>query len=201
MKRIFKIYGFFGALRLIRDKIFTLLFYPKSRIVRLPVYIRGKKGIIGAENLTTGINLRIDIISYTNCNPLLVIGKNVEINDYVHIGVAEGVSIGDNTLIASKVFISDHNHGNYNDDNQSSPDEKPILRKLKHSKITIGKNVWIGEFVAILPGVTIGDGAIIGAMSVVSKDIPANTIAVGSPAKPIKKYDEISNKWIKILNN
>lgn len=198
MKRVFKIYGFFGTLRLIRDKIFTILFYTKARIVRLPVYIRGKKGIVGGENLTTGINLRIDIISYANCNPVLTIGKNVEINDYVHIAVAEGVSIGDNTLIASKVFISDHNHGSYNGDNQSSPKEKPIARKLEYSKIVIGSNVWIGEFVAILPGVTIGDGAIIGAMSVVTKDIPPYTIAVGCPARPIKKYDEITKEWIKI---
>lgn len=197
---MFKIYGFFGFIRLLRDKLFTFIFYPQARIVRLPLYIRGKKGIRGAENLTTGINLRIDIISSANCNPVLNIGKNVEINDYVHIGVAEGITIGDNTLIASKVFISDHNHGNYNGNNQSNPMEKPSSRILKSSKVNIGSNVWIGEFVSILPGVTIGDGVIIGAMSVVSKDIPANTIAVGIPAKVIKKYDLIKKEWIKTIN-
>lgn len=195
-----KIYGFFGFLRLLRDKLFTLIFYPQARIVRLPLYIRGKKGIRGAENLTTGINLRIDIISSASCNPVLNIGKNVQINDYVHIGVATGVTIGDNTLIASKVFISDHNHGNYKGNNQSDPMEKPISRILKSANVTIGSNVWIGEFVSILPGVTIGDGVIIGAMSVVSKDIPSNTIAVGIPAKVIKKYDVIKKEWIKIKN-
>ncbi|MGO4816970.1 acetyltransferase [Flavobacterium sp. W22_SRS_FP1] len=193
-----KLYGFWGYIKLIRDKIFTIIFFPNARIVRLPIYIRGRKGIRGAENLTTGVNLRIDIINSDISTPILDIGKNVEINDYVHIGVADSVSIGDNTLIASKVFISDHSHGSYSGDNQSSPNSTPICRALKSKKVAIGKNVWIGEFVCILPGVTIGDGSIIGAMSVVTKDIQANSIAVGSPAKVIKIYDETRCQWVSI---
>ena len=193
-----KLYGLWGFIRLIRDKIFTIIFFPNARIVRLPIYIRGRKGIRGAENLTTGVNLRIDIINSDISNPILDIGKNVEINDYVHIGVADSVSIGDNTLIASKVFISDHNHGAYSGDIHSSPNATPISRALESKKVSIGKNVWIGEFVCILPGVTIGDGSIIGAMSVVTKDIQANSIAVGSPAKVIKIYDETRCLWVSI---
>lgn len=68
-------------------------------------------------------------------------------------------------------------------------------------EVHIGNNVWIGEFVSILPGVTIGDGSIIGSTSVVSKDIPAFSIAVGSPAKVIKTYDKDTNKWVNINNN
>jgi len=196
MFEIFEIYGLYGTFRLIRDKLFTLLYFSKARIIRLPVYIRGKKGIVGAENLTTGINLRIDIIKSEIIKPKLTIGKNVQFNDYVHIAVAAGVSIGDNTLIASKVFISDHNHGSYTGLNQSNPNEDPIRRTLISREVVIGKNVWIGEYVCILPGVSIGDGAIIGAMSVVTKDIPSNSIAVGSPASVIKKYDEVNNVWI-----
>lgn len=195
MKKVYEIYGFFGIIRLIKDKILTILFYPKARIVRFPIYVRGKKGIKGGKNLTTGINLRIDIINSSENNCFLTIGNDVQINDYVHIGVSHGVAIGDNTLIASKVFISDHNHGNYKGENQSTPYEKPISRILESQEVKIGKNVWIGEFVSILPGVTIGDGAIIGAMSVVTKDIPANSIAIGSPAKVIKVYDEKLKKW------
>lgn len=200
MKKVYEIYGFFGTVRLIRDKIFTILFFPKARIVRLPLYIRGKKGITGGINLTTGINLRIDIINSNGKKSFLNIGNDVQINDYVHIGVSSGVTIGDNTLIASKVFISDHNHGSYSGENQSSPYEEPISRILKSQEVKIGKNVWIGEFVSILPGVTIGDGAIVGAMSTVTKDIPANSIAVGSPAKVIKLYNERLKKWEPKIN-
>lgn len=106
----------------------------------------------------------------------------------------------DNTLIASKVFISDNNHGNYNSDIQSKPNTAPIDRELFSKEVHIGRKVWIGEFVSILPGDTIGDGSIIGSRSVVSKDIPAFSIAVGSPARVIKLYDRNTNKWVKINN-
>jgi lipopolysaccharide O-acetyltransferase len=199
MLKYFKIYGMYGLIRLLRDKLFTYFYYPNARIIRLPFFIRGKKGIKGAKFLTTGINLRIDVIFGENYTPILHIGDNVQINDYVHIAVAKGVYIGDNTLIASKVFISDHNHGNYTGDNQSSPMTPPIERELFSREVKIGSNVWIGEFVSILPGVTIGDGSIIGSMSVVTKDIPEYSIAVGSPAKVIKTYDKDTNKWINII--
>jgi len=200
MLKYYKIYGMYGLIRLVRDRLFTYFYYPNARIIRLPFFIRGRKGIKGAKFLTTGINLRIDVIFEKNFTPILLIGDNVQINDYVHIAVAKGVYIGDNTLIASKVFISDHNHGNYTGNNQSSPMTPPIERELFSKEVKIGSNVWIGEFVSILPGVTIGDGSIIGSMSVVTKDIPEFSIAVGSPAKVIKKYDKDTNKWINIIS-
>ena len=68
-------------------------------------------------------------------------------------------------------------------------------------EVHIGNNVWIGEFVSVLPGVTIGEGSIIGSTSEVSKDIPAFFIAVGSPAKVIKTFNKDTNKWEMINNN
>ncbi len=201
MFKYFKIYGIYGLIRLFRDKLFTYLIYPKARIIRMPFYIRGINGIRGAKSLTTGINLRIDIIIKKKNTPILFIGDNVQLNDYVHIAVAKGVYIGDNTLIASKVFISDHNHGNYKGYNQSSPFTIPIERELFSKEVKIGSNVWIGEFVTIMPGVTIGDGSIIGSMCVVTKDIPAFSIAVGIPCKVIKTYDKTLNKWVNVINS
>jgi lipopolysaccharide O-acetyltransferase len=68
---------------------------------------------------------------------------------------------------------------------------------LYSSPVIIEENVWIGEYVSILPGVTIGRGSIIGSMSVVNKNIPAFCIAVGAPAKVIKRYNFTTNKWEK----
>jgi lipopolysaccharide O-acetyltransferase len=99
-------------------------------------------------------------------------------------------------LIASCVFISDHNHGRYDElDMASSPAVPPADRPLSSKPVRIGNNVWLGEYVCILPGVTIGDGSIIGASSVVTHDIPANSIAAGNPARVIRVFDSLTNSW------
>ena len=123
----------------------------------------------------------------------------MQINDFVHINAVDCVKIGNNVLIASKVFITDLAHGSYRgDDNDSSPEEIVINRKLSSKSVEIGDNVWIGELVSILPGVQIGKNCIIGANSVVTKSIPDNCIAVGNPAKIIKKYNFETKHWEKI---
>src|SRR6185436_12656439 len=180
--------GFFGAVRLMRDFLFTKIFYPQCRILRIPVYIRGRRYIDFGKGLTTGTNLRIDAFPnfIGNSNQVLKIGDDVEINDYVHIAAVLSIEIGSHVLIASKVFITDHNHGNYTGNEQSHPMEHPRDRKLVAKPVKIEDNVWIGEYVTILPGVTVGRGSIIGTSSVVTRDIPPYTIAVGIPAKVIK---------------
>jgi acetyltransferase-like isoleucine patch superfamily enzyme len=119
-------------------------------------------------------------------------------NDYVHITAMESVKIGDNVLLASKIYISDCAHGSYSGDkNDSHPAIAPDKRPLYSKPVLIEDNVWLGEFVSVLPGVTIGKGTIVGANSVVSKNLPPYIIAVGTPAKPIKKFNFETNKWEK----
>ncbi len=162
------------------------------------VWLTGNYASVG-KNLRLGKRCRVEVISEHNgivYHPRLIIGNNVSINDDVHIGCVDKVTIGDDVLLAGKIYISDHNHGNYKGQEQSSPDEPPSSRPLSYSPVLIGNRVWIGEMVSILPGVTVGDGCIIGANSVVSRDIPPQTIAVGAPAKPIKKFDTATGLWI-----
>ena len=119
------------------------------------------------------------------------------VNENVHIAATHSVTIGDDVLMASRIYISDHHHGNYSGEVQSSPDMTPKDRPLTaDAKVVIGDRVWIGEMVSVLAGVTIGEGCIIGSGSVVSKDIPPHCIAVGSPARVIKRFDFMENKWI-----
>ncbi|UFQ99161.1 DapH/DapD/GlmU-related protein [Pseudomonas wenzhouensis] len=191
-------YGFFTFIYLLFSKVSTLLISPQSRLIRIPFFIRNKNNISFGRNLTTGVGCRIDAFVEDADETKIYFGDNVQINDYVHIASMEKVVIGNNVLIASKVFISDHNHGGYSGDIHSSPLTAPASRPIISSPVIIEDNVWIGEFVSVLPGVTIGKGAVIGANSVVTTDIPANSIAVGAPARVIKRFDFEISKWVRV---
>ncbi len=198
MKNLFKTYGAFGLISLMIFWIRTKFVFSNARIIRFPFRIRGKQLISVGKGFTTGFNCRIDAYSSLNNKKIISIGENVQINDYVHIAAVEGIVIEDNVLIASKVFITDHNHGKYTGEDCDRPLSIPINRKLVSKKVFIRKNVWVGEFVTILPGVTIGEGSIIGSMSVVNKSIPAHSIAVGSPAKVVKVFNKKNRLWEKV---
>ena len=114
---------------------------------------------------------------YTDCGKNIKIGKNVFINACCRFQDQGGIEIGDGALIGHNTTIATLNH-----------DFNPQKRQnIKPSPVKIGKNVWIGSDCTILPGVEIGDGAIIGAGSVVTKSVPPNTIAVGNPARVIRQ--------------
>ncbi len=191
-------YGWIGLVGLIFDLIRTRIIHPKARLIRWPFYLRGAPRISLGKGLTTGVGVRLEA-SATVGDLCLIIGDDVQLNDAVHIGAIERVEIGNHTLIASRVFISDHNNGSYNARNlESIPKVPPIERPWISSPVKIGSNVWIGEQVCILPGVTIGDGAIIGAGSIVTKNIPARSIAAGNPAKVIRIFDDGVGEWRRI---
>ncbi|WP_231458840.1 MULTISPECIES: acetyltransferase [unclassified Pedobacter] len=193
---MWKRYGFWGCIKLIRAVIFTRIWYPGARLIRLPFDIRNRKYIKLGKGFTTGFGCRIEALPILEDGKYCIkIGSNVQINDYVHIGAVSSVTIGDNVLMASKIYISDHNHGSYNLEFSDSPLSNPMDRKPIPKPVVIADKVWIGESCCILPGVTIGEGSIIGALSVVSKDIPPYSIAVGIPAKVIKIFNFETNNW------
>ena len=175
--------------------LYTKIRFPHARLIRRPLYHSGS-GFIYGMGLTMGRGCRIDTNS---SKKTLTIGKNARIGDYVHINADFDVEIGDNVLMASKIFISDTNHGNYNGENQNSPDTNPSLRDYFFKPVRIGNNVWIGENAVILPGTTVGDGCIIGANAVLNgKDYPSYSIIAGIPAKVIKQFRHETNSWERI---
>ncbi|WP_296825302.1 DapH/DapD/GlmU-related protein [Thiobacillus sp.] len=198
MLSIWRRYGLIGLLRLAADIGMTRLAFPGARLVRRPFYVRGWRGIRWGKGLTTGVGVRLDVLRADD-KPALFFGDHVQLNDYVHIGVIERIEIGNHVLIASKVFISDHNHGAYSQpDRDSAPTIPPAQRPWVSKPVHIGDRVWIGEQVCILAGVTIGEGAIVGAGSVVTRDVPANTIVAGNPARVIRVFDPASESWVKV---
>jgi lipopolysaccharide O-acetyltransferase len=195
--KLYKSIGLIAFLRLIIDLIFSKIIFPKARIIRRPYYIRNEGTFVYGRGFSTGPGLIIDVFGE---NAKLEIGNNVMAFHNLHIGVLESVIIGDRVLIASSVYISDHSHGNYSGENQSSPIEPPVKRRLKSLPIKISDDVWLGERVTILPGVSIGKGTVVGAGSVVTSNLPENVIAAGIPAKIIKFFDFKQNKWVKYHN-
>ncbi len=113
---------------------------------------------------------------YTNFGRFITIGKNVFINHACSFLDMGGITIEDNVLIGPKVNLITENHP-LNPNDRTSLICKPIVIK---------RNAWIGAAATILPGVTIGENAVVAAGAVVSKDVPANTVVGGVPAKIIK---------------
>ncbi|WP_294208419.1 DapH/DapD/GlmU-related protein [uncultured Chryseobacterium sp.] len=191
-------YGFFGIIKMGLSLVRTKILYPQAKIIRFPIDIRGRRYIDISSGFTTGVGCRIEAYPENN-ETTLFFGENFQMNDYVHITARESVHIGNNVLFASKIYVSDCSHGSYSgNENDSAPNSIPHDRPLFSKPVIIEDNVWLGEFVTVLPGVTIGKGTIVGANSVVSKSLPSNVIAVGSPAKPIKKYNFETQNWEKI---
>ena len=146
--------------------------------------------VVGARYISIGPNTKINEGIYLtawkqdDCLPILSIGKNCRIGAFNHITCSNRIEIGDNCLTGKWVTITDNSHGNTDVENLALP---PIKRSvISKGPVIVGNNVWIGDKATILPNVKIGDGAVIGANSVVTKDIPAYCVVAGNPAKIIK---------------
>lgn len=142
-----------------------------------------------------GRNDRIEGVPYYNgrtYTPLIILHDRVSIQQNSHLTCAEKIEIGANTAIAANVTITDINHP-YEDIT------KPIERQpLDVKPVTIGEDCKIYNNCVILPGVNIGKHCCIGANSVVTHDVPDYSVAVGSPARVIKRYSFEEKKWIRI---
>jgi acetyltransferase-like isoleucine patch superfamily enzyme len=109
---------------------------------------------------------------YSDFGKNITLGKRIFINSGCKFQDQGGVVIGDDCLIGHNTVIATLNH-----------DLNPSRRADMHpAPVVVGRNVWIGSNATILPGVTIGDNAVVAAASVVTKDVPANSVVVGSPA-------------------
>jgi len=122
----------------------------------------------------------------------LIIKSDAEIGMGATIAAARQVVVGEHVLLARNVYISDHGHA-YEDiavpvSEQGIGESKPV---------SIGRHSWLGQNVAVLPGVSIGEHCVIGANSVVNRSIPDFSIAVGSPARVVRQYNLHTAQWEK----
>lgn len=174
---------------------YTKICFPRARLVRLPFYLRGGKAHFKyGKGWTAGYGCRFDLDGE---GTVLTLGNNCKINDRVHIVAHESVTIGNDVLMASNIFISDTSHGSYGDDAEG-PDTLPDDRRLITRPVSIGNRVWIGEGACILPGVSLGDGCVVGANAVVTHSFPAGSVIGGVPAKMIKRWNGTTKRWEKV---
>lgn len=159
----------------------TVVFeYPTDKICGREFISMGKNSSFGKRAIVAAWK-----IAALKNEPCISIGDNVSIGDDCFITAVNNIQIGNNVLIAQKVTITDNSHGRMSDLGELH--EHPS-RRLPYSKgsVIIEDYVWIGDKVTVCPNVIIGQGAIIGANSVVTKDVPANAVVAGVPAKVIK---------------
>lgn len=169
--------------------------FGKKSIIYKPLFITGKKYISIGKNVTIRNNARIECISKWNqkqYDPLITIGDNTIFEQDSHIISNAKLEIGANCLFSARVFITTCEH-NYNKIGV------PIIQQdLSDQSVSIGNNCFIGMDAKIFPGVKIGENVIIGSNAIVMEDIPSFSVAIGAPAKVIKKYDFNEKKWKKI---
>lgn len=169
--------------------------YPETVLIKKKCTIKSNVQIKSCKNSKVIIEDNTLICSYTTLETAggyIEIGKNIIIGEYCTIQGQGGVILEDNVLMASHVHFISNQH-QYTDINT------PIKYQPNQSaKITVKQDTWIGINVVILSGVTIGKHCIIGSGSIVKNDIPDFSVAVGNPAKIIKKYDFYLDKWISL---
>lgn len=169
--------------------------FGKKSIVYKPLMIEGKKGIHLGKNVTIRNLARLECLNKWNNNNILSnisIGDNTLIEQMAHIIGFGNVKIGKGCLISARCFISSCNH-------IYEEIDKPVFEQGLISKdVEIGDNCFIGMDVKIFAGSKIGKNVIIGANSIVTGEIPPYSVAVGIPAKVIKKYDFEKKEWIKV---
>lgn len=123
--------------------------------------------------------------------PSIEVGDRVSATGYLTISAVQSVVIEEDVIFASHVFLSDHAHGRRRVD---IPYKYQPLDDI--AAVRIGKGSWIGEHAVLLPGVHVGEYAIVGANSVVNRDVPARSIVAGAPARVVRVWSESESDWV-----
>lgn len=182
------------------NRILNYLCYKvRLRSFGWPSQIVSPLRINGSRNIFIGKHVFIQYKTWLAAEPLtggkkcqLVIEDGCTIGHFNHIYATKSIVLHKNILTADKVYISDNMHG-YEDINI------PIIKQpiVQNKTIEIGEGSWLGENVCVL-GAHIGKHCVIGANSVVTHDVPDYSVAVGAPAKVIKRYNTDTNQWERV---
>ncbi len=177
------------AIRL-QGKCFSVLIsaafadFGKRSVIAPPVRLVGEDRIVVGKDVFVGAGSWLQVLpGECNNSAAILIGDGTSIAGNCVISAAKSVILEKNVLVARNVYISDHRH-------RYGVLERPIMDQGvdKVAQVLIENGAWIGQNVVICPGVRIGCGAVIGANSVVNRDIPEYCVAAGSPARVVRRY-------------
>ena len=164
----------------------------KGTVILSPLQINGKNNISLGERVVIGYKSWLAAVAHTGEKEcLLQFGNGCAIGNFNHIYATKKIVLGNDVQTADKVYISDNIH-DYEDINV--PVMRQKIRQLR--EVYIGDGSWLGENVCVI-GAVIGRNCVIGANAVVTKDIPDYSVAVGIPAKIIKRYCFDTQTWRK----
>jgi acetyltransferase-like isoleucine patch superfamily enzyme len=173
-----------------RNKAFSLCVagafreFGRRSVIALPVRLRSPEHVAIGSGVFLGAGCWIQTLPGEHCDaPRLAIGDGTSVSGSCVLSAALEVVLERNVLLARNVYVSDHIHA-YADHS------RPVMRQglAKVAPVRIEEGAWLGQNVVVAPGVTIGRGAVVGANSVVNADVPAWSVAVGAPARVVKRF-------------
>ena len=182
--------GAFQSTLRVRDKLHSLVVgsafrgFGKRSVLSMPARLAGVENIEVGERVFFGPGCWLQTLSREgHAAPRLIVGSGTCVSGTAVLSAASEVVLEDEVLLARNVYVSDHIH-RYDDLT------RPILAQGvdKVQAVRICRGAWLGQNVVVCPGVTIGKGSVIGANSVVTRDIPDYCVAVGAPAKVVKRF-------------
>lgn len=147
-----------------------------------PVRINGEDRIWIGDRVFVGPEGFLNVIDEDGRRGSIVIGDGTQMTAACTLSSVESVTLGDRVLMARGVYIADHGHS------FADPDRAVLEQGLDRiAPVTVGDGAWLGQNVFVGPGVSIGAGAVVGANSVVTSDVPARGVAVGAPARVVRR--------------
>jgi lipopolysaccharide O-acetyltransferase len=180
-----------GHVRL-RAKAFSLLVrgafasFGRHSVLQPPVRIVGERRICVGSGVFIGPRSWLQVLDAPSSAIAIWIGDGTSIVGDVVLSAASSIRIGRNVLFARNVYVADHMHA-------FGDMHRPVLEQGidRVGPVEIGDGAWLGQNVVVGPGVRIGKGAVIGANSVVLEDVPDFSVAVGAPARVVRRYDAV----------
>jgi acetyltransferase-like isoleucine patch superfamily enzyme len=154
-----------------------------NSVVRLPIRLSGERRISIGSRVFVGSGCWFQVLEGQSDGVAIAIGDGAALAGFSVLSAASSIRVGRNASLARNVYIADHTHS-YDDPSrpigeQGITDARPV---------EIGDGAWLGENVVVLPGVRIGKGAVVSANSVVTKDIPDHALAIGAPARVVRRF-------------